>query len=92
MDKLDLLNKVARVARPSHHEFIPLNSLEEKFAESCLDSMDMLMVGMYMCEIYDVENEISKLLNPEDGVQLYAFLEEHGTPPVSIEAAMEVIK
>ena len=43
---LDLLNAVARVARPAHHEFVPITSMDEKFVDSCFDSMDMMMIGI----------------------------------------------
>ena len=60
MDFLELLNKVARVARPAHHEFIPIERMDERFEETCFDSLDMLMIGIYMDMVYDIPEEISK--------------------------------
>ena len=51
IDFIELFNKVARVARPAHHEFSPVQSMEERFTETCFDSLDMLMIAMYMSEI-----------------------------------------
>ena len=79
MNFLELLNKVARVARPAHHEFVPIESMDEKFEETCFDSLDMLMIGMYMGMIYDIPDEISKEFQPETVQQLYDFIQLHKT-------------
>ena len=93
MDFLELLNKVARVARPAHHEFIPIESMEEKFEETCFDSLDMLMIGMFMSMIYDIEDDISKEFQPETVQELYDFVQLHKKrDPESIEWALEQIK
>ena len=93
MNFLDLLNAVARVARPAHHEFTPVTSMDEPFTESCFDSMDMMMIGMYMAMIYNIDDDIAKELRPETPAQMLAEIEQHKTQdPESIEAAMELIK
>lgn len=93
MNFLDLLNAVARVARPAHHEFVPVTSMDEPFTESCFDSMDMMMIGMYMAMIYNIDDDIAKELRPETPAQMLAEIEQHKTQdPESIEAAMELIK
>jgi len=93
MNFLELLNKVARVARPAHHEFIPIESMEERFEETCFDSLDMLMIGMFMSMIYDIEDDISKEFQPETVQELYDFVQLHKKrDPESIEWALEQIK
>ena len=93
MDFLELLNKVARVARPAHHEFIAIESHDERFEETCFDSLDMLMIGMFMGMIYDIPDEISKEFQPETVQELYDFIQLHKTrDPESIEWALEQIK
>jgi acyl carrier protein len=90
---IELLNKVARVARPAHHEFIPIESMEEKFEETCFDSLDMLMIGMYIGMIYDIPDELSKDFQPESVQELHTFIELNKTrDPESIEWALEQIK
>ena len=90
---IELLNKVARVARPAHHEFVPIEHMSEKFEETCFDSLDMLMIGMYMGMIYDIPDEISKEFQPETVQQLYDFIQLHKTrDPESIEWSLEQIK
>jgi hypothetical protein len=93
IDFIELLNKVARVARPAHHEFVPIQSMEERFEESCLDSLDMLMVAMYMSELYGIDDEVAKELRPETVQEMLDLIVLHKTKePESIEAAMKEIK
>lgn len=93
MDFLELLNKVARVARPAHHEYTPIESMDARFDESNLDSLDMLMVGMYMAMIYDIDDEIAKELLPTTPSEMLADITKHKKrDPESIEAALEMIR
>lgn len=93
IDFLELLNKVARVARPAHHEFMPIQSMDERFEDGCLDSLDMLMVAMYMAEIYGIDDEVAKELRPETVQEMFDLIAEHKTQdPESIDAALELIK
>lgn len=93
MNFLELFNQVARVARPAHHEFVPVTSMEEKFEESCFDSMDMMMIGMYMAMIYDIDDEIAKDMQPASMQEMFDLIQVHKRrDPESIEWAMELIK
>lgn len=93
IDFIELLNKVARVARPAHHEFVPIQSMDERFEDGCLDSLDMLMVAMYMSELYGIDDEVAKELRPETVQEMLDLINLHKTKePESIEAAMELIK
>jgi hypothetical protein len=93
MNFIELFNKVAKVARPSHLEFVPFTSMEDIFTESTLDSLDMLMMSFYMCEIYDIDDEIAKELHPETLQEFFDAVNLHKKrDPESIEWAMEFIK
>lgn len=93
IDFIELFNKVARVARPAHHEFIPVKSMEERFTETCFDSLDMLMIAMYMSEIYDIDDAIAKELKPETVQEMLDEINKHKKrDPESIEWAVELIK
>lgn len=93
MNFIDLSNAVARVARPTHHEFVPLTSMDEKLEESCFDSLDMMMIVMYMAMIYDIDDEIAKELRPETLQEMHDLIQQHKKrDPESIEWAMELIK
>lgn len=93
MDFLELLNKVARVARPAHHEYIPMESMDEKFENSGLDSLDVLMIVMYMAMIYDIEDEASKEIQPTTPEELFEAISKlKRRDPESIESALGMIQ
>jgi acyl carrier protein len=93
VDFLELLNMAARVARPAHHSFEPIDSMDAKFVDTCLDSLDMLMVGMYMAEIYDIDDAIAKTLNPESVQEMYDQIQVHKKrDPESVQWAKDLIK
>ena len=70
-----------------------MHSMEERFVESCFDSLDMLMIAMYMAEIYDIDDEIAKELRPETMQEMYDLIQQHKKrDPESIKWAMELIK
>jgi hypothetical protein len=93
MNFLDLLNMVAREARPAFRDLAPLESMDTPFTETELDSLDGLMVVMYMSIIYGIEDDLVKEFHPETPQILFDFLEQHKTQdPESIEHAKELIK
>lgn len=93
MDFLELTNKVARLAKPAHAEFYPLESIHDSFTDGNLDSMDVLILCMYMAELYGVSDEASKTMQPKSPNELLLFLSDHGTKqPSSVDEALESIK
>lgn len=89
MNFLDLFNKVARVARPAHLDFTPLELLDQQIKETELDSLDTMVLCMYMAELYGISDETSKDMLPETPQQLLDFLVIHKTKePQSVEQAM----
>ena len=90
---LQLLHEVAKKAKPFHDELKPIDDMDVKLADVGLDSLDMLMCTVYLCEIYDVEDEKSKEMAATTPRECLEFLEQWGQrKPASIEEAMAVIK
>lgn len=75
---IQLLNDVAKKAKPYNSELKRIESLDQDLKETNLDSLDMLMCVVYLCEIYDVEDEKSKEMLGETPQQLLDFLKEWG--------------
>jgi len=73
-----LLNDVAKKARPFNDELLPIESMDMDLKETGLDSLDMLMCTVYLCEIYDVEDEKSKEMLGATPQELFGFLKEWG--------------
>ena len=93
MDFLELLNRVARFARPLHRDMKPLADMAEKFSETDLDSLDMMMVMMYIAIIYGISDDDTKDFHPVSAEELLEFIKKHKTTePESIDQAMESIK
>jgi acyl carrier protein len=87
---IQLLNEVAKKAKPFNSELAPIDSMEMILKETGLDSLDMLMCVVYLCEIYDVEDEKSKEMLGTTPQELLDFLKEWGRrQPADLEQARE---
>lgn len=93
MNFLELLNAVARVAKPAHRDLAPIESMDVKFTETDIDSLDGLMVVMYFAIIHDIHDDLVKDFHPQTPQELFDFIEANKKrDPESIEAALEMIK
>jgi acyl carrier protein len=87
---IQLLNEVAKKARPFNSEVRQIDSMDMILKETGLDSLDMLMCIVYLCEIYDVEDEKSKEMLGETPQDLFNFLKEWGRrQPADLDQARE---
>lgn len=93
MDKLELFHAVARVAKPVHLTYTPIASLKTPFKEANIDSLDILLISVYFCELYGIDEHIAKTLLPATPQEIFDFLDKHKTrEPSSIEEAVRLIK
>ena len=93
MDKLALFNAVARVAKPIHLTFEPVKSLDVKFKDVNIDSLDTLLITTYFCMLYGIGEEEAKEFMPSSPQEIFGFLEIHKTrEPSSIEEALAEIQ
>lgn len=93
MDFIKLFNEVAKVVKPMHPDFDNAKSLDDKFMDIEVDSLDCLLIGIYLCEIYGISEELGKTLNPQTLREMHDFLMLHKVKePESIEAVIEAIK
>lgn len=92
MNFLDLLNMVARVAKPAHQDLSPIESMDTLFKETEIDSLDGMMIVMYMAIIYGVSDDDAKDFTPTTPQELFDFVEQYKTKtPESIEQAKQEI-
>jgi hypothetical protein len=90
---LKLLNAVAKIAKPFNDDYKDATSLSEKLADSGLDSLDMLLTTIYMCDAFKVSEEVGKTMQVETVQQMYDFLmANHQYMPASAEDALKEIK
>ena len=90
---IKLFNAVAGVAKPMYPDFDLAKSLDDGFVDIDVDSLDCLLIVIYMCELFGVPEEIGKEFNPINIRELYDLIMEHKTKvPDSIEAAIKEIE
>jgi acyl carrier protein len=93
MNFLELLNAVAKLARPIHFETVSITEMETPFQEIGIDSLDGLVMMMYLTELYGIEEEVCKEWSPKTPQEMYDLLMAHKTrEPASVEEAMEQCK
>ena len=93
MNNLELFHAVARVAKPAHLSYKPIESLDTKFVDADLDSLDTLLICVYFCELYGLGEEIGKQMLPSAPQEIFDFLEIHKTKePASVAEALEQIR
>lgn len=94
MDKLELFNKLARHIRPAYVEYKDVTSLDKELKDTGLDSLDFVMMGIYLATIYGVPEKISKDFNPITVQEFFELNEKHKTqdPPATANEAMEMCK
>lgn len=92
--KLDLFNRLARLVRPAFYEYKDATSLDAELKDTGLDSLDFVMVGIYLATIYGVPESISKDFAPTTIGQFFDLNESNKTqdPPETVDACMEMVK
>jgi len=84
---LRLFNEVMKVAKPISTDGTFPKSLQDEFQNLDIDSLDFLLLGVYMGEIYGIPEETMKevKLNVKTVQDFFNFLNEHKTrdlPPI----------
>jgi acyl carrier protein len=93
MDKLELFNSLITIVTPVNSMGATATSLDQPLGETGLDSLDLLMMAIYLSDIYGVEEEVAKTMQPITVGDMFAFMEEHATKtPTSVREAMDSVK
>jgi acyl carrier protein len=93
MDKIELFNALARKARPAHADYTPIESLDVPWPETGLDSMDALMVVIFLSDIYGLPEEAAREFRFLTPAELFTLVDQHKTKePATLEEAMEHVK
>lgn len=91
---LRLLSAAIRVAKPFHSEAIQdIDNIDMPFVDMVIDSLDMLMICIYLSETYGVPEEIAKEMKPTTPREMLEFLLEHKTREVTdVDKAIAELK
>lgn len=80
MDHVALFNEVVKLARPAAGgDYTLIKTEHDQFRDTGLDSMDMMMVAYYYCEMYGIDEEKAKEFQAMNLHQILAFVEQHKT-------------
>lgn len=93
MDKIELFNSLARKARPAHCDYTPIETLDIPWPETGLDSMDALMMVIFLSDIYGLPEAAAREFKFTTPAELFDLVEQHKTKePATIEEAMEHVQ
>jgi acyl carrier protein len=103
-NKIELINHVIKLARPVSADELKVTSLDTEMKDTGLDSLDFLMVGVYLSDVYGVSEEDLKGLQPKPPVEgeepkpftlrdMFNYMEKHATKqPTNLEEAIASIE
>lgn len=92
-DFLELVDAVGAVVKKHSPTYQTLPSKSSPFADAGYDSLDCLMLFIYVAEIYGIPEDVAKTLFPTNTEELEAAVLQHKTTePESLAAAMELVK
>ena len=93
MDKLELFNALIAVVTPVNSRGVHAAALDEPLVDTGLDSLDLLMMGIYLSDIYGVSEEDAKTMQPVTVQDMFDFMEQHKTKdlPDTIKEALNSV-
>lgn len=92
-DYIELLNEIIKVARPVSADELKLTTLDIDLKDTGLDSLDFLMVGVYLSEIFGVSEEDMKLMQATTVRQMLDYMISKKTKePESVQSAVNSIR
>ena len=94
MDKIELFNALIPIITPVNSNKAHASSLDENLAETGLDSLDMLIMAIYLGDIYGVPEDTLKQLQPVIVLDLFNFMEQNKTKtiPTTLEEALSRVQ
>lgn len=93
MDYLKLFNEIIKIATPLNSNKAEATSLEQMLADTGLDSLDLLMVGVYLAEIFGVNEEQAKQVQAKTVGEMVSYMHFHRTKePATVEEAIKSIQ
>jgi acyl carrier protein len=93
MDYLELFNAVAKIARPVNTNKAEALSYDQNLKETGFDSLDFLLISIYLCDVFGVSEQTAKEMKPTTVKDMIEFMIKHGTKnPQTLEEAIKSIK
>lgn len=93
MDYLELFNRLIDVARPVNAVKARATSLEQNLKDTGLDSLDLLMIGIFLSDIYGVDEETAKQGKFQTVGGMMHYFALYGTKkPQTVDEAMKDVQ
>jgi acyl carrier protein len=90
LDMLALLNGLSTRIKAKGTR--PAANLDERLADTGLDSLDVVLLSVYVCEIFGIPEKIGKTMEPATFADVSAFIATHRTrEPGSLAEAFSVV-
>lgn len=93
MDKLELFNALINVVTPLNSNGAHADSLNQPLADTGLDSLDLLMMAIYLSDIWGAPEEAVKNMQPVTVGDMIEHIIANKTkePPATIAEALELV-
>lgn len=93
MDHVALFNELIKVIKVVGGEEARATSKDDNFTDIGLDSLDIVMLHMYVSELYGLDDEATKNIPVNTVEAAFTYAEKHGTrKPKSIEEAVRNVQ
>lgn len=93
MDHVALFNELIKVIKVVGGENIRAKSKDDSIVDIGLDSLDIVMLHMYISELYGLDDEEAKNIPTDTVESAFAYAEQHGKRrPSSIDEVREAVK
>lgn len=92
-DFLKLLNAVVKIAKPFNKEAPDIDSMDLQFKDTNIDSLDMLLVGMYLADVFGISEEAAKEIAAPTPRELFELIKKIATEmPADVDKTIEGLK
>ncbi len=92
-DFLKLFNAALKIAKPLHRDTIEVTDMDADFASENIDSLDMLMICVYLTDVFHIDEETAKTINSRTPRELKEFLLTHAKREITdVDAVLAEIK
>jgi len=93
MDRIALFNELLKIIKVIGGENVEAKSENDSIKDIGLDSLDIVMLCMYLSELYGLSEEKAKDIPIDTNKQAFDYAESRGTQkPEAVESAIEAIK
>jgi predicted oxidoreductase len=92
-DFFRLFNACARLAKTPNNPPIPAGSFHDLLSDLNIDSLDSLVLGMYLCDAFGVPEEVGKTMQVRSVGDFKAFLVANATvEQIDVENVISELK